>query len=107
MQEIFGKMLVTHPLSKNETQLPSPEQLAYKIILKCKKLPKHAKDTIEDAEKEKNDLMDSIRNGKMYIKEGKTWESYFFILTKDKLIYTEIDEGHNDYESIESNNVCT
>ena len=39
MQEVFGDMLLTQPIEKMETQLPSPQQLRYKIILKHKKLP--------------------------------------------------------------------
>jgi len=39
MQEIFGDMLLTQPIDKNETKLPSPHQLRNKIILKHKKLP--------------------------------------------------------------------
>lgn len=39
MQEVFGDMLLTHPVDKNEKQLPSPWQLRRKILLKHKKLP--------------------------------------------------------------------
>jgi len=39
MQEVFGEMLVVHPVERNETQLPSPHQLRRRIILKHKKLP--------------------------------------------------------------------
>jgi phosphatidylinositol phospholipase C, gamma-1 len=37
-QEVFGDMLLTQPVDKNETQLPSPFQLRRKIVLKHKKL---------------------------------------------------------------------
>lgn len=39
MQEVFGDLLVVHPVERNETHLPSPHQLRRKIILKHKKLP--------------------------------------------------------------------
>lgn len=39
MQEVFGELLVVHPMERNETHLPSPHQLRRKIILKHKKLP--------------------------------------------------------------------
>ena len=39
MQEVFGDLLLTQPIDKNETKLPSPNQLKNKIILKHKKLP--------------------------------------------------------------------
>lgn len=35
----FGDMLVTQPINKDETKMPSPEQLKYKIIIKHKKFP--------------------------------------------------------------------
>lgn len=42
MQEVFGDLLLTHPVEKNETRLPSPAQLRHKILLKHKKLPEGA-----------------------------------------------------------------
>lgn len=39
MVEIFGDLLLIHPVDKNETYLPSPHQLRGKILLKHKKLP--------------------------------------------------------------------
>lgn len=42
MQEVFGELLLTHPMEKNETRLPSPAQLHRKILLKHKKLPEGA-----------------------------------------------------------------
>lgn len=39
MQEVFGDLLLTQPIDKSETKLPSPHQLKNKIILKHKKLP--------------------------------------------------------------------
>ena len=43
-QEVFGDMLVSSHLDKNETELPSPERLKRKIILKHKKLPEFVGD---------------------------------------------------------------
>ncbi|CAL8091039.1 unnamed protein product [Orchesella dallaii] len=111
--EVLGKMLVIAPLFKDESELPSPQQLKRRILLKCKKLPKHAKEIIEYAERERDkdlDLSDTFKNGKMYIQEGSTWEPYFFALTNDKLIYTEIVDdcahaNNNDYEGVDSNSV--
>lgn len=39
MQEVFGELLLTHPVEKNETKLPSPAQLRHRVLLKHKKLP--------------------------------------------------------------------
>ena len=44
MQEVFGDLLLTHPVDKNEIKLPSPESLKRKILLKHKKLPDGADD---------------------------------------------------------------
>lgn len=41
-EEIFGSMLLTLPLEKNETYMPSPDALRKKILLKHKKLPEGA-----------------------------------------------------------------
>lgn len=101
-------MLVTAPLSKVETELPSPHQLRKRILLKCKKLPKDAKQIIDDFDKENMDLCYTIKNGKMYVLEGSRWEPYFFALTNEKLIYTEIaDESHHwkECENTESSPV--
>ena len=38
-QEVFGEMLLVAPVDKAEKELPSPEKLRRKIILKHKKLP--------------------------------------------------------------------
>ena len=39
LQEIFGDSLLSAPMDKAETELPSPERLKRRIILKHKKLP--------------------------------------------------------------------
>lgn len=41
-EEVFGSMLLTLPVEKNEFSMPSPEALRRKIILKHKKLPEGA-----------------------------------------------------------------
>ena len=38
LQEIFGDSLLSAPLDKAETELPSPERLKRRIVLKHKKL---------------------------------------------------------------------
>ena len=47
MQEIFGDMLVSAPMEKNEVVLPSPERMRRRIILKHKKLPEGVDETIK------------------------------------------------------------
>lgn len=104
-------MLVINPVNRDETSLPSPQQLRRRIILKCKKLPKDDKEIIDATEKDKGlDLCDTVKNGKMYIQgtNSSSWAPYFFALTNDKLIYTEIDEGRDvDNESADRRSVNT
>ncbi|KAJ3216751.1 1-phosphatidylinositol 4,5-bisphosphate phosphodiesterase delta-4 [Dinochytrium kinnereticum] len=48
MQEFFSESLLTKPLGDNETRLPSPEALKYKILLKAKrKMPGNVGDESE------------------------------------------------------------
>ncbi|XP_066996227.2 1-phosphatidylinositol 4,5-bisphosphate phosphodiesterase gamma-1 [Anabrus simplex] len=104
MQDIFGDMLLIYPLEKNETQLPSPNQLRRKIILKHKKLP----DGVEEEpcmgmnEDGKDiELRNSVKNGIMFIEDpvDKQWNKHFFVLTQNKLFYT--DTFHDEQEADE------
>ncbi|XP_035703726.1 1-phosphatidylinositol 4,5-bisphosphate phosphodiesterase gamma-1-like isoform X2 [Folsomia candida] len=108
-EEIFGRMLISSPIFKDETNLPSPESLKGKIILKCKKLPKDDHEIIESAPVEKDkglDLCDTVKNGRMFLQNGANhWEPYFFALTDDKLIYTEIDKEIDETDARKSTNL--
>lgn len=95
--EIFGDSLITQSLDKNETHLPSPEQLKRKIVLKHKKLPENG--TIEEAQvklpdevSKEMDLSNTIKNGIMYLKDdtSQEWIPHFFVLTGSQLLYTEM-----------------
>lgn len=44
MIEVLGDMLLTQPIDKNETKMPSPDQLMYKFIVKHKRLPEKDSD---------------------------------------------------------------
>lgn len=99
MQEVFGDMLLVHPVEKNETHLPSPYQLRRRIILKHKKLPE-----VDDGTLQKTDDNDSFkhtpREGKFYIQDpvDKTWKLYLFVLTQQKLMYRSEPEETRDDE---------
>ncbi|KAJ6646988.1 1-phosphatidylinositol 4,5-bisphosphate phosphodiesterase gamma-1 [Pseudolycoriella hygida] len=100
MIEVFGDMLLTNRVDKNETQLPSPHQLRRKIILKHKKLPE-----VEDGTTSKNDESDNIRSmmkeGKLYLQDpvDKSWNLYLFVLTQHKIMYrSEPEESTRDEE---------
>lgn len=57
-------MLVTQYLDKNETQLPSPEQLKRRIILKHKKLPDGADESFVS---KNEDFCKQIANADYYL----------------------------------------
>ncbi|XP_073973209.1 small wing phospholipase C gamma 1 isoform X2 [Rhodnius prolixus] len=101
MQEMFGELLLVHPVDKNETKLPSPQQLRKKILLKHKKLPDGADDgsvllTMDDGRD--MDLRTTVKNGVMFLEDpvDKEWNPHFFVLTQNKLFYTDIYHGDRD-----------
>ncbi|XP_026461252.1 1-phosphatidylinositol 4,5-bisphosphate phosphodiesterase gamma-1-like [Ctenocephalides felis] len=107
MLEVFGDMLITHPVEKNETKLPSPYQLRKKIILKHKKLPEGVEENslkhfLEDIDLQREiDLRNTVKNGILFLEDpvDKEWNPHFFVLTENKLFYTESykqDEAEKD-----------
>ncbi|XP_032527814.2 1-phosphatidylinositol 4,5-bisphosphate phosphodiesterase gamma-1 [Danaus plexippus] len=93
-QEVFGDMLVIQPLEKNETKLPSPQDLLKKIILKHKKLPEGAEENsfaVRQEEGRDLDLRNTIKNGILHLEDpvDKEWNPHAFVLTDTKLYYTE------------------
>uniref|UniRef100_A0A1Y1KG69 1-phosphatidylinositol 4,5-bisphosphate phosphodiesterase gamma n=1 Tax=Photinus pyralis TaxID=7054 RepID=A0A1Y1KG69_PHOPY len=105
MQEVFGDMLLTHPMEKNEKQLPSPFQLRRRIILKHKKLPEGQDESSFIIRNDSNemDLRNSIKNGIMYIEDAvdHEWSPHFFVLTQNKLFYTDSYRPDQDSERSE------
>lgn len=101
-KEIFGDLLVTQTVERNEFQMPSPSQLRKKIIIKHKKLSDH------DSNEQSNELV--LNNGIMSIEDPVTKElkPYFFILTQTRLSYTdykpsdEVEEDNEDSKSLTS-----
>lgn len=91
MQEVFGEMLVVPPV-EGETKLPSPYNLRHKIILKHKKLPEGQEESAQFIKNETSDIdiRSSVKNGIMYLEDhvDKDFEPHFFVLTQDKLFYT-------------------
>jgi phosphatidylinositol phospholipase C gamma-1 len=63
IQEVFGEMLVVHPVERNEAQLPSPHQLRRKIILKHKKLPDGVEEGSFFVKNADGMLTPSVQNG--------------------------------------------
>ena len=116
-QEVFGDMLVTAPLDKNEQTLPSPEKLKRKILLKHKKLPDGADEILtgivsNDFNKTTHemDIASSVKNGILYVKDNEyfEWKPHFFVLTETKMFYTEACQNENeDNEEDEEDNEVT
>ncbi|XP_053689407.1 1-phosphatidylinositol 4,5-bisphosphate phosphodiesterase gamma-1 isoform X2 [Sabethes cyaneus] len=101
MQDIFGDMLLTQQIEKNELQLPSPSQLKRKIILKHKKLPENG-GKLEDGiipndgalirtDETELDIRNTVKNGILFLEDpvDKVWNPHFFVLTEHKLFYTD------------------
>lgn len=95
MQEVFGDMLLTQSIDKNESSLPSPEILRKKIIIKHKKLPDGVDEDSfvvrNDDSKQEVDLRNSIKNGILYLEDhvDRLWYPHFFVLTNQNLFYTD------------------
>ncbi|XP_059470095.1 1-phosphatidylinositol 4,5-bisphosphate phosphodiesterase gamma-1 [Neocloeon triangulifer] len=89
-QEVFGDMLLTQPVDKNETFLPSPFKMRRKIILKHKKL-KEGEFCVRDDEVRDMDLRNTVKNGILYLQDNadRQWYPHFFVLTQNSLIYTD------------------
>ncbi|VVC96133.1 unnamed protein product, partial [Leptidea sinapis] len=105
-QDVFGDMLVIQPFAKGETCLPSPHDLRKKIILKHKKLPEGAEEnsfSIRQEECKDLDLRHSIKNGILLLEDpvDKEWNPHAFVLTENKLYYTEhySTQNENDIDS--------
>lgn len=110
--EIFGSALITEPLFENETRLPAPEQLKRRIILKGRKLNSASafnpfKSSNENLNVQvSDDSMENMRKtGKLYLQNNSnddanlscnSWEPYFFALSDNKLLYTEVADKEND-----------
>ncbi|XP_058803649.1 1-phosphatidylinositol 4,5-bisphosphate phosphodiesterase gamma-1 [Phymastichus coffea] len=95
MQDVFGDMLLVQPIDKNESCLPSPYSLRRKILLKHKKLPDGVDESAfiirNDDCRQEMDLRNTIKNGILYLEDpvDREWNQHFFVLTQQKLYYTD------------------
>uniref|UniRef100_A0A0N5C908 Phosphoinositide phospholipase C n=1 Tax=Strongyloides papillosus TaxID=174720 RepID=A0A0N5C908_STREA len=93
IKEILGDMLLTQPVNKDEIQLPSPESMKKKIILKHKKLPKDSDsfDLQQSEDDTDHDILsrECVRKGELLLKDSgsNTWNKHVFVLFNDKLCY--------------------
>ena len=109
-QEIFGDMLVSAPLDKHETCLPSPEKLKKRIILKHKKLPEGVDENVArlpiassisvpgDLQAGGGDIASSVKNGILYVHEDGEWVPHFFVLTQTNMYYSEVKQNNEQDE---------
>ncbi|KAK0087269.1 hypothetical protein PV325_001367 [Microctonus aethiopoides] len=113
MQEVFGESLLTQPLEKNETCLPSPYALRGKIILKHKKLPDGVDESTFIARSNQNthemDLRNTVKNGILYLEDlaDREWYPHFFILTTENLFYTDTFSQGQEIELEEDDETAT
>ena len=111
MAEIFkhylSNYLITEKLDPNETELPSPESLKRKIILKQKKLNNSTESNHAAAvssrlsmvaeESGESIFSKSKKNGVVYMKdEYENWNKHLVVLWDNKLFYSDPQEEYAD-----------
>ncbi|XP_071784732.1 1-phosphatidylinositol 4,5-bisphosphate phosphodiesterase gamma-1-like isoform X2 [Asterias amurensis] len=100
-QEVFGDALLTQPVDREATILPTVNDLKRKIILKHKKLSgTNETFTVPDEEITGLDLRNSLKNGILKLEDpiDNEWVPHYFVLTAEKLFYSEQTEtlGNQD-----------
>lgn len=104
-------MLLSNSVEKGETKLPSPYSLRKKILLKHKKLPEGQDESslLIQNDGSEMDLRNSVKSGVMYIEDrvDKEWNPHFFILTQNKLFYTNNFKFDQETERLEDEEECT
>uniref|UniRef100_A0AC34QEF9 Phosphoinositide phospholipase C n=1 Tax=Panagrolaimus sp. JU765 TaxID=591449 RepID=A0AC34QEF9_9BILA len=99
-QEILGDLLVTTPVSRSETCLPSPAALRNKIVLKHKKLDAEVP-TGQNFDEDDSDILykNCVKKGILSLRNNTNyeWTKHVFVLFADKLCYisTPLEEGTN------------
>ncbi|KAG8536058.1 hypothetical protein GDO81_027189, partial [Engystomops pustulosus] len=91
-KKVFGDMLLTKPVDINADELPSPNQLKKKILIKHKKLVEgNLYEEVSTASYSENDISNSIKNGILYLEDpiDHTWSPHYFVLTSNKIYYSE------------------
>lgn len=101
IKEILGDYLLTSPVSREETTLPSPAALKRKIILKHKKLPVESEDIAlrpSDDDTDQDLLSkECVKRGILSLKSNTTheWTRHVFVLFSDRLCYM-LEQCEND-----------
>ena len=85
-KEVFGETLVTQPVEKNGTEMPSPNQLKRRIILKHRKLPDASNANCTDLSLNNNDMIRLMEQA----------------MNNNNLTNNDSDNGLNDLDLINS-----
>ena len=101
--EILGDYLLTQPIDKDETEMPSPNQLKRKFIIKHKKLSDNGEPSLSlknsDDNNQEVDVNTSIKSGILYLMDDSSdreWKPYLFMLTNTKMYYAEYNPDDED-----------
>ncbi|GBM70715.1 1-phosphatidylinositol 4,5-bisphosphate phosphodiesterase gamma-1 [Araneus ventricosus] len=104
--EVFGDMLLVEPIERDSTQMPSPDQLKRRIIIKHKKLPDESeeKTILQRDEDTDADISNAVKNGILYLEDpvDLKWRPHFFMLTQSKMYYTEEQQYSEDEDNEDS-----
>uniref|UniRef100_H3A2I8 Phosphoinositide phospholipase C n=1 Tax=Latimeria chalumnae TaxID=7897 RepID=H3A2I8_LATCH len=103
-KKVFGDMLLTKPVDINADELPSPNQLKKKILIKHKKLVEgNLYEEVLSASYSENDISNSIKNGILYLEDpiDHTWSPHYFVLTSNKIYYSEETSRYQSNEEEE------
>uniref|UniRef100_A0A8C8AR57 1-phosphatidylinositol 4,5-bisphosphate phosphodiesterase gamma n=1 Tax=Otus sunia TaxID=257818 RepID=A0A8C8AR57_9STRI len=109
-KKVFGDMLLTKPVDINADELPSPTQLKKKILIKHKKLVEgNLYEEVSTASYSENDISNSIKNGILYLEDpiDHTWSPHYFVLTSNKIYYSEETSRYQFNEDEEEVEVAT
>ncbi|GAB0091623.1 1-phosphatidylinositol 4,5-bisphosphate phosphodiesterase gamma [Sergentomyia squamirostris] len=103
MREVFkdNDMLLIQQIDKGEQELPSPEQLKRKIILKHKKLPEGEERNSLSVDEGDCDLRNSEKEEILFILDlvDRRWVPHRFALRQHKLMYRPEREDARDEEN--------
>ncbi|XP_067887507.1 1-phosphatidylinositol 4,5-bisphosphate phosphodiesterase gamma-1-like isoform X1 [Heterodontus francisci] len=103
-KKVFGDMLLTKPVDINADELPSPNQLKKKILIKHKKLVEgNLYEEVSSASYSENDISNSIKNGILYLEDpiDHNWSPHYFVLTSNKIYYSEETSRYQNNEDEE------
>ncbi|XP_072904691.1 1-phosphatidylinositol 4,5-bisphosphate phosphodiesterase gamma-1-like isoform X1 [Hemitrygon akajei] len=103
-KKVFGDMLLTKPVDINADELPSPNQLKKKILIKHKKLVEgNLYEEVSSTSYSENDISNSIKNGILYLEDpiDHNWSPHYFVLTSNKIYYSEETSRYQNNEDEE------